>query len=98
VDLRVDLIDMENLKFLSLQGLELRPLSRPASSQSLYRLSYSCSSSLLNLFETRHNRLIITYLRDRQASLLACKKDCLIENLEFVPVWYAFVSNHPVVQ
>jgi hypothetical protein len=32
--------DMEKRKFLTLPGLELRPLSRPARGQSLYRLSY----------------------------------------------------------
>jgi hypothetical protein len=31
---------VENRKFLTLPGLELRPLGRPAHSQSLYRLSY----------------------------------------------------------
>jgi hypothetical protein len=33
--------DVEMWKFLTLPGLELRPLGRPARSQSLYRLSYS---------------------------------------------------------
>jgi hypothetical protein len=32
--------DAEKRKFLTLPGLELRPLCRPARSQSLYRLSY----------------------------------------------------------
>jgi hypothetical protein len=32
--------DVEKKKFLSLSGLELRPLGRPARSQSLYRLRY----------------------------------------------------------
>jgi hypothetical protein len=40
VDPRGGLDDLENRKFLTLQGLELRPLSRPARSQSLYRLRY----------------------------------------------------------
>jgi hypothetical protein len=31
--------DVEKRKYLTLPGLELRPLGRPASSQSLYRLS-----------------------------------------------------------
>jgi hypothetical protein len=38
VDLRVSLDDMENIKFLILPALELRPLGRPAGSRSLYRL------------------------------------------------------------
>jgi hypothetical protein len=32
--------DVEKRKFLTLPGLELRPLGRPARSQSLYRLSH----------------------------------------------------------
>jgi hypothetical protein len=32
--------DVEKRKFLTLPGLELRPLGHPARSQSLYRLSY----------------------------------------------------------
>jgi hypothetical protein len=32
--------DVEKRKFLTLPGLELRPLGRPARSQSLYRLRY----------------------------------------------------------
>jgi hypothetical protein len=31
-------LDVEKRKFLTLQGLELRPLGRPVRSQSLYRL------------------------------------------------------------
>jgi hypothetical protein len=34
---------LEKLKFSTLPGLELLPLGRPASSQSLYRLSYPVS-------------------------------------------------------
>jgi hypothetical protein len=41
---RADLVYVEKRKFLTLPGLELRPLCRSASSQSLYRLSYSGSS------------------------------------------------------
>jgi hypothetical protein len=37
---RVGLDDVEKIKFLTLPGLELRPLCRPARSQSLYRLWY----------------------------------------------------------
>jgi hypothetical protein len=35
--------DVEKRKFLTLPGLELRPLGLPARSQSLYRLRYPCS-------------------------------------------------------
>jgi hypothetical protein len=37
---RAGLDDVENRKFLTLPGLELRLLGRPARSQSLYRLRY----------------------------------------------------------
>jgi hypothetical protein len=40
VNLRAGLDDVEKRKFLTLLGLELRPLGRPAHSQSLYRLRY----------------------------------------------------------
>jgi hypothetical protein len=45
---RVGLEDVEKRKFLTLPGLELRPLGRPARSQSLYRLSYP--GSLLHVY------------------------------------------------
>jgi hypothetical protein len=44
---RAGLDDMENRKFLPTQGLELRPLGRPARSQSLYRLRYPVLWQLL---------------------------------------------------
>jgi hypothetical protein len=37
---RAGVDDVEKRKFLTLPGLELRPLRRPAYSQSLYRLLY----------------------------------------------------------
>jgi hypothetical protein len=40
VDLRAGLDDVVKSKFLTLLGLELRPLGRPARSQLLYRLRY----------------------------------------------------------
>jgi hypothetical protein len=40
---RAGLDDVEKRKFLTIPGLELRPLGRPARSQSLYRLSYAGS-------------------------------------------------------
>jgi hypothetical protein len=43
---RSNLNDMKKRKFLTLPGLELRPLGRPTSSQSLYRLCYSGSATL----------------------------------------------------
>jgi hypothetical protein len=44
VDPRAGLDDLEKRKFLTLPGFELRPLSRPARNQSLYRLRYPGSS------------------------------------------------------
>jgi hypothetical protein len=38
--------DLDNIKFLTLPGLELRPFDRPARSQSLYRLRYPSSTSM----------------------------------------------------
>jgi hypothetical protein len=40
VDPRAGLDDVEKRKFLSIPGLEHRPLDRPSRSQSLYRLRY----------------------------------------------------------
>jgi hypothetical protein len=45
VDPTEGLDDVEKRKFLTLPGLELRPLGRPARSQSLYRLSYPGSNN-----------------------------------------------------
>jgi hypothetical protein len=44
VNPRASLDDLEMKKFLTLPGLELRPLGRPARSQSPYRLRYPDSS------------------------------------------------------
>jgi hypothetical protein len=46
VDPRASLDEVEKKKFLTLPVLELRPLGRPARSQSLYRLRYPGSSRL----------------------------------------------------
>jgi hypothetical protein len=43
VDPNARLEEVEKRKFLILPGLKLRPLVRPARSQSLYSLSYSSS-------------------------------------------------------
>jgi hypothetical protein len=43
---RAGLSDVENRKFLTLLGLELRPFGRPALTQSLYRLCYPGSRSI----------------------------------------------------
>jgi hypothetical protein len=43
VNPRAGLDDLEKRKFLTLPGFELRPVGRPARSQSLYRLRYAGS-------------------------------------------------------
>jgi hypothetical protein len=43
VDTRAGPDDLQTRKFLTLPGLELRPLSRPARSESLYRLHFTSS-------------------------------------------------------
>jgi hypothetical protein len=43
---RAGLDDLEKRKFLPPPGLELRPLGRPARSQSLYRLRYPGSTEM----------------------------------------------------
>jgi hypothetical protein len=48
VDPGAGLGDLEKRKFLTLPGLEFRPLGRPARSPSLYRLRYP--GSLQNLY------------------------------------------------
>jgi hypothetical protein len=71
VDPKVDLYNVEKRKFLSLPGLELQPLSRPACSQSLYRLLYPGSSlkiipfkyfTYTNIF--KHNATLCNIVRD----------------------------------
>jgi hypothetical protein len=54
VDPRVGPVDVEKRKFLTLPGLELQPLGRPARSQSLYRLRYPSSFSLLTDSVTKY--------------------------------------------
>jgi hypothetical protein len=57
VDPRVGLDDVENRKFLTLLGLELRPFGRPTRSQSLYRLR--CLAGLVNYSLLCHHTGII---------------------------------------
>jgi hypothetical protein len=47
VDPRASLDDLEKRKFFTLPGLEVQPLSRPARSQSLYRLRYPGSNTII---------------------------------------------------
>jgi hypothetical protein len=54
VDHRASLDDMENRKFLTIPGLELRPLGRPASSQSLQSVGVSVCSTLRSVAICNH--------------------------------------------
>jgi hypothetical protein len=59
---RAGMDDMEKRKFLTLPGLELRPLRRPARSQLLYRLRYPGSKQnfiSLEFYHERHERKYI---------------------------------------
>jgi hypothetical protein len=50
VDPWAGLENVQKITFLTLLGLELRPLGRPACSQLLYRLRYSGSTEHTELF------------------------------------------------
>jgi hypothetical protein len=62
VDPRAGLDDVEKRKFLTLPGLELRPLRGPARSQSLYRLRYpgSCFKHTSDINTPVENSSILT--------------------------------------
>jgi hypothetical protein len=64
---RTGLHDVENRKYFTLPGLELRPLSCSASSQSLYRLSYPGCFARKEC--TLEGNLIDAYLRTGKFSL-----------------------------
>jgi hypothetical protein len=52
---RAGLDDVEKRKFLTLRGLEIRSLGRPARSQSLYRLRYP-DSFIMTPSERKYNK------------------------------------------
>jgi hypothetical protein len=55
VDASDGLDDVEKRKFLTVPGLELRPLGRPARRQSVYQLCYLISDCM----ENKHYKYII---------------------------------------
>jgi hypothetical protein len=71
---RAGLDDVERRKFLTLPGLELRSLGRPARSQSLYRLRYPVSLcvSILQLKIMWNKLFVFTRHRGESVSL-----DCI---------------------
>jgi hypothetical protein len=77
VDLRAGLNDLEKRKFLTLPRLELRPLSRPARSQSLYRLRYP-SSYTVCVVSKKRRRIVLPRT--------SCSSMC-----EFLCVWFVYV-------
>jgi hypothetical protein len=64
VNPRASLDVVEKRKFLTLSGLELRPLDRPARSQSLYKLRYPGSS-------TKSVAVVIHFLHQNEMPRLA---------------------------
>jgi hypothetical protein len=68
VDLRAGMDDVENTEFLTLLGLELRPLGRPARSQSLYRLRYPGSRYVCIHKDKRENLSILKIQTYRDVS------------------------------
>jgi hypothetical protein len=58
--------DLEKRKFLPLRGLELRHLSHPARSQSLYRLRYHGSNMVADIAIIRLERHGIRLRRQRK--------------------------------
>jgi hypothetical protein len=77
VDPRAGLHDVEKRKFLTLQGLEMRLLSRRARSQSLYRLSYPGSllttDTILILVTTQMTSSVLSRkASNRENSALGC--------------------------
>jgi hypothetical protein len=81
MDPRAGLDDMEKRKFLTLPGLELRLLSRPARSQSLYRLSYPGSVKYILYFIRHYTDLwkmqalyLVSWKNEEEIGLSCCSE------------------------
>jgi hypothetical protein len=59
---RTSLDDLENRKLLIPPGLELRPLGHPVPNQSLYRLRYLGSSSLVSILFIYYILLLLLFI------------------------------------
>jgi hypothetical protein len=70
VDPRAGLDDMEDRKFLTLPGLEFRPLDRPARSQSLYRLRYNFTTDIILCQVIFRNRSFIVHIACSRSIIL----------------------------
>jgi hypothetical protein len=93
---RTGLDDMEKRKFLALPRLELRPLGRPASSQSLYRLSYQNTGgnpdNLLFLLECRENPKLFSAV-----TRIGGKRKVCSAVARFIKMFcFVFVCNAPI--
>jgi hypothetical protein len=86
VDPRAGPDDVEKRKFLTPPGLELRPLGRPASSQSLYRLrylGYSLSIKIYtknDLFTKKEKNQIMSF---RHTRILNCFSSSLANEVHY---------------
>jgi hypothetical protein len=79
---RAFLEDVEERKFLTLLGLELRTLGRPARSQSLYRLRYRGSK----LRKDKRKYLLSISGRDLKPGLPQCEEN----RQTAMPAWKRF--------
>jgi hypothetical protein len=69
---RAGLDEVEKRKFLTLQDLELRPLCRPARSQSLYQQRYPGSLHGLQAFQKIYKAVYLTYVELTHTSCDQC--------------------------
>jgi hypothetical protein len=86
MDLRTDLDDEEKSKFLTLQGLELRPLGLPAGRQSQYRLRYPRSSIIIQV------RYIHSVRTSRETHYVSATKPNLL--ILFNEIIAVYCENH----
>jgi hypothetical protein len=75
MDPRAGLYDMEKWKFLTLPGLELRCLGRPASSQSLYRVRYPGSHSSFVVMEYVFSTCFMAYCTDYSSKIISSEQN-----------------------
>jgi hypothetical protein len=99
VDPRVGLDDVERRKFLKLRGFELRPLGRPARSQSLYRLRYPGSSDgkQLKINSNTNCSRMLRHISIRRAMLCSneSEESLLKYDLEYDAIIFNLFSPSP---
>jgi hypothetical protein len=91
VDTRASLDELEKRKFLPPPGLKLRPIGRPVRSQSLYRLRYPSSFSIISRFYIQWNHNFV-YKNDSVAVMYveSVARVCNTHNIE-LPRFHPFV-------